>query len=66
VAGAARNLFRHAVAALLNAKHPDVDYPLSSSTIVSRVNSALASGNKTTIENLKNELDRFNNLKATL
>ena len=64
VKGAAQNLFRHAVAALLNAKHPDVDYPLTSSTIISRVNSALASGNKTTIENLKNELDRYNNLKG--
>jgi hypothetical protein len=61
VKGAAQNLCRQAVAALLNAKHPDVDYALSSSTIISRVNSALASGSRTTIERLKNELDRYNN-----
>ena len=66
VKGAAQNLFRHAVAALLNAKHPNIDYPLASSTIISRVNTALASGSKTTIENLKNELDRFNNLGASI
>ena len=66
VQGAAQNLFRHAVAALLNAKHPNIDYPLTSSTIISRVNSALASGNKTTIENLKNELDGFNNLGGSM
>jgi hypothetical protein len=62
----AQTLFRQAVAALLNANHPNIDYPLSSSTIISRVNSALASGSKTTIENLKNELDGYNNLGATL
>jgi hypothetical protein len=66
IKGAAQNLFRQAVAAALNAKHPNIDYPLSYSTVVSRVNSALASGSKTTIEHLKNELDGYNNLGATL
>ena len=37
VAGASRNLLRHAVAALLNARHPLVDYSLSSSSIISSV-----------------------------
>lgn len=59
--GAARNLLRHAVAALLNAKHPNVDYALTSGSIISQVNSALASKNKTTIETLKNQLDHYNN-----
>jgi hypothetical protein len=60
-AGAAKKLLSHAVAALLNAAHPDVDYPLSESEIIDQVNDALASGNATTIENLKDTLDAYNN-----
>jgi hypothetical protein len=54
-------LLRHAVAALLNAAHPNVDYAKTSADVISAVNAALASGNATTIENLKNDLDKFNN-----
>jgi hypothetical protein len=61
VQGAARQLFRHAVAAVLNARHPMVDYTITSGSIISQVNTALASGNKTSIELLKDTLDGYNN-----
>ena len=61
VQGAAQNLFRHAVAAILNAAHPLVEYAMTSSSIISGVNSALASNNPTTINSLKDQLDAFNN-----
>lgn len=61
VQGAAQNLFRHAVAAILNAAHPLVDYAMTTSAIISSVNSALASNDATTIQTLKNQLDEFNN-----
>jgi hypothetical protein len=60
--GGVSALFRQAVAAVLNAAHPLVDYPLTASSIVSQVNTALASGNKNTIESLKDQLDSLNNL----
>ena len=47
--GATRNLFRAAVAAYLNAGHPNIDYPLSQSQVVTQVNAALASGDRETI-----------------
>jgi hypothetical protein len=61
VKGAAQNLFRHAVAALLNAAHEHVDYALTTAQIISQVNNALASNNASTIEALKNKLDKLNN-----
>lgn len=39
--GAARIMLRHAVAALLNINHPDVDYPVSGVELISVVNSYL-------------------------
>ena len=62
VKGSAQNLFRHAVAALLNASHAHVEYPLTASTVVARVNATLATNNRSAIESLKDELDRLNNL----
>jgi hypothetical protein len=62
VKGAAQNLFRHAVAALLNAQHPLVDYPLAVNAIVTRVNSALAGNGAAAIESLKDELETYNQL----
>ena len=56
--GGANALARHAVAGLLAATHPDVDYALSSSDIISAVQAAAASGN---YETLKNQLDAYNN-----
>jgi hypothetical protein len=61
VKGAAQNLFRHAVAAILNASHPLVDYALAASNIITHVNTALASNSASTINTLKNQLDEFNN-----
>jgi hypothetical protein len=62
LAGAARILLRAAVAALLNAVHPDVNYPLSDSEIISQVNNALNSMNRNTMLNLASTLDSYNNL----
>jgi hypothetical protein len=61
VKGAAQNLFRHAVAAILNAAHIHVDYALTTSQIISQVNTALASNNASTINTLKDLLDKYNN-----
>ncbi len=62
--GGVNALLRHAVAALLSAAHPDVDYPQTTAAIISAVNAALASGNATTIENLKNQLESYNSKGA--
>ena len=62
VEGAARILVRAAVAALLNATDPDIDYPLSASQVIAQVNSALASNDRSTMIDLAEELDTLNNL----
>jgi hypothetical protein len=66
VADAARLLLHHAVAALLNASHPDVDYPRTAASIIADVNAALATGSRSTMLALKNALDRDNNLGCPL
>jgi hypothetical protein len=58
--GGENALMRHAAAAYLNAVSGF--YPLSPAQVVSQVNTALASGDATTIENTKNQLDSLNNL----
>jgi hypothetical protein len=63
--GAARILLRHATAAVLNASHPDVDYPLNSTSIINKVNSALT-GSRGEMLSLKRQLDFFNNLGCPL
>jgi len=55
-------LGRHAVAALLDSVNPNIAYPLTSTQVIQMVHAALATGNATTIENLKNTLDEYNNL----
>jgi hypothetical protein len=62
ITGAARNLLRAAVAALLNAAHPDVDYPRTTADVISQVNAALASNNRNTMLALASSLDKDNNL----
>jgi hypothetical protein len=64
--GAARNLLRHAVAALLNAADPDVNYAMSEAAIIADVNAALATLDKGTIEMLKNDLDYYNNAGCSI
>jgi hypothetical protein len=65
-ADAAEVLLRQAVAAILNAASPDVDYPLTVAEIIAQVNAALASGDRATILALAEELDTFNNLFCPL
>ncbi len=60
--GAARILLRAAVAAVLNAEHPVINYPFTTSQIIAQVNSALATHNRETILNLATQLDDYNNL----
>jgi len=66
IIGKAKNLLRSAVAALLNAGHPDVNYPLSEPEIISAVNAALVSLNEVTMGDLHKALDKFNNLGSDL
>lgn len=59
--GAAQILSRAAVAAILNASHPSVGYPLTVAEIIAKVNAAFASKNRETIITLASELDKKNN-----
>jgi len=52
-------LARHAVAALLNAAHPDVDYPLTISEIIDMVHDAIINGGA---EDVKDTLETNNQL----
>jgi len=63
--GAARILLRAAVAALLNAAHPEIDYPMTEAAIIQEVNTALTQG-RTAMLDCKDILDGFNNLGADL
>jgi len=65
-AGAARNLLRQAVAGILNAAHPDINYPRSPEQVIADVNSALASGDPDAMETLKNSLEFDNELSCPL
>jgi hypothetical protein len=59
-------LVHHAVAALLNAAHPDVSYGLTTAEIISAVNAALLSNDGTAILALKDKLDGLNNAGCPL
>jgi hypothetical protein len=59
--GAAQILLRAAVASLLNASHPDVDFPLTTAQIIAQVNAALATKDRGTILALASDLDDDNN-----
>lgn len=60
--GAAQILLRQAVPSLLNAAKYGTNYPLSLTEIISSVNSALASKNRSIILSLAFSLDSYNNL----
>jgi hypothetical protein len=62
VCGAARILLRAAVAALLNASSPEVNYPLAEAEVIQSVNAALATCRRAPMIALAGELDRANNL----
>ena len=59
-------LLRHAVAGLLNAASPAVDYDFTEQEIIDAVNAAVAGGDATVIEDLKNDLDAANNLGSDI
>jgi len=61
--GGEQALLRHAVAAILNASHPAVDYPMTIAEIITAVQSAYATGN---FETAKNLLDGYNQLEIEL
>lgn len=60
--GAAKILLRAAVAAVLNASNPDVEYPDTTASVIAQVNAALASLDRDTMIELAGELDAQNNL----
>ncbi len=62
----AQLLLHHAVAAVLNAAHPNIDYPWSEGEIVDAVEAALASGDPDEMLDLKDMLDMWNNFGADL
>lgn len=62
----AQILLRNAVASLLNAEHPKINYPLTSQEIINEVNDALDSGDADIILELEATLDEYNNLGADL
>ena len=62
----AQKLIRAAVAALLNARHPDVYYGMGGSNIIAEVNTALAGCDHDAMETLKNKLDMYNNAGCPL
>ncbi|MCB9157921.1 MAG: hypothetical protein H6645_12500 [Caldilineaceae bacterium] len=59
-------LLRAAVAALLSAAHPNVDYVLTTDQVIAQVNSALASNDRSTILALAAQLDAYNNAGCPL
>jgi hypothetical protein len=61
--GGKTKLARQGVAALLDAAHPDVEYPLSIGDVLNAVHDALASGQ---YEPLATTLDEYNNLGCPL
>jgi hypothetical protein len=63
--GGINALLRHSVAAVLNAAHTEVDYALTTQQIIDAVNEAIDDSAKA-IEQLKNQLDTYNNDGANL
>ena len=61
----ANALMRSAVAALLNATHPRVAYPLTARQVIDKVNTALA-GNTNGMNTLQTTLNGYNNLGSDL
>jgi len=66
VEDAAKILLRHAIAALLNAAHPNITYSLSENEILTQVNNALSSLDRDKMLSLKDILDEYNNLGGNI
>jgi hypothetical protein len=60
--GGINALGRHAVAGLLNAVSPDVNYPITSTEVIAATQAAINSGDATLIEQTKNTLESYNQL----
>jgi len=58
--GQEKALSRHAVAALLNAAHPDVDFPMSTNEVIQRFQVAFGSGDPELIEGTTAEFEGLN------
>lgn len=61
-----RRLARHATAALLNAAHADINYPLTESDVVAAVQEAIDSVDTQVVEETKDEFDEYNNLGCSI
>jgi len=59
-------LVKQSIAALLNAAHPEVDYPLREIELIDLVNNALASHDRDIMLSLKETLENYNNLGSDL
>ncbi len=66
VIGAARNLLRSAVSALLNACSSDIAYPMSVAGVIADVNAALATLDRGEILGLHFTLDTYNNYGCSI
>jgi hypothetical protein len=64
--GAARTLLRAAIAGLLNAVHPSVNYQLTKNQVISQVNYELAYQYRPNMINLANQLESCNSLTCPL
>jgi len=65
-AGGAMILLKQAVAAILNAEHPEINYPRSAGDVIADVNDALASGERGTMVTLADLLEIDNKLGCPL
>jgi len=66
VNGAKQILLRAAVASLLNASHPDINFTMSEAEVIAAVNAALTSNNRNTMLTLAAQLDDDNNLGCSI
>jgi hypothetical protein len=64
--GAVKELTRAGIAALLNAGHPRVEFPLTQTQVVTKVDTALRSGDVATIFAAAHELDAANGASCPL
>ena len=65
IVGKAKILLRNAVGSVLNAAHPNVNYPMTLSQVISDVDSALASKDIDIMINLEGILEYYNNLHGS-
>ena len=66
IAGAQRTLLRAAAAAVVNASHPNINYPFTAAQVIAAVNGVICGGNRQAILNLAGQLDAANNLGCPL